>query len=491
MKTKLLLFIFMFMIGASISFSQQSLEAISVHSSPTVDGIVDDIWNNAPELTVALGETYDNSNPASITDCAGCHSYNSDIAVKLKAVYTAEKLYVLATWSDPTASFTRDGSWSFANGSWEKPNPEQSEDRISFFWPMGEIKGTYNTGGCMAKCHMYYPTDTDPHVSTHDIVDDAWLESGRADMWHSKAARGAAYLSTSGTDLVINPVTHEVTGGTLSMIGFADDKYADVWAPDSINGEDGGRYGDAGSGGYSHNRIGNKSRPKYMEKSPIDYGDAMTLTQDEINAGESVGDGTTGVSDADAATYWAAYGNFNAIVPERILSQANGSRGDLAFGAVWNNGTWFAEIARDLNTGNDDDIQFNTSEEYTFGVAEFDNSRHGYEHRTSKMYTFKFAPTVGIDDQVTTVPDSYELLQNYPNPFNPVTTISFHLPKSEFVSIKVFNSAGEIVDSLINKQMQAGSHSIQWNASDVSSGVYYYKITGGKYSAVKKCIVLK
>ena len=178
-------------------------------------------------------------------------------------------------------------------------------------------------------------------------------------------------------------------------------------------------------------------------------------------------------------------------MPERILSQANGSRGDLAFGAVWNNGTWFAEIARDLNTGNDDDIQFNTSEEYTFGVAEFDNSRHGYEHRTSKMYTFKFAPTVGIDDQVTTVPDSYELLQNYPNPFNPVTTISFHLPKSEFVSIKVFNSAGEIVASLINKQMQAGSHSIQWNASDVSSGVYYYKITGGKYSAVKKCIVLK
>lgn len=210
-------------------------------------------------------------------------------------------------------------------------------------------------------------------------------------MWHSKGGRGAGFSSVSGSGLTIDPQTSEVTSGTLSMIGFADDTYVDVWVDDTQNGEDGGRYGDAGSSAYSHNRIGDKSRPKFMEKSPADYSDAMILTQAEIDAGECVGDATTGVSDADAAIYWSAYSNLKAIVPERILSTPTGSRGDLEFGAVWTDGVWKAEIGRKLNTGNDDDIQFtNLANEYLFNVAQFDNSRHGYEHRTSDNLYMKF-----------------------------------------------------------------------------------------------------
>ena len=491
MKEKLKLSLLMIFLSTSLLLSQQSLNAIFTTDSPTVDGVIDNIWDNIPELTVALGETYDVHNPASINDCAGCHAYNSEITVKLKAVYTTDQIYVLATWPDPTASFTRGGSWSFANGSWEKPNSAQSEDRISFFWPISDITGTYNTGGCMAKCHMYYPTDTDPHVSTHGIVDDAWLTSGRADMWHSKAARGGAYLSASGTGLTIDPATSEVTAGTFSMLGYADDKYVDVWKPDAENGEDGGRYGDAGTSAYSHNRIEDKSRPKYIEKNPANYADAMILTQDEIDAGECAGDGTAGVSDADAATYWTAYATLNAVVPERILRTPDGSRSDLGFGAVWNNGTWTSEIVRDLNTGNDDDVQFDIAEEYLFGVAEFDNSRHGYEHRTSNMYTMRFDLSIDVDEQITEVPQDFVLKQNYPNPFNPSTAIKFAIPEAANVSLVIYDMLGNQVEVLVDNQMNAGYYTFTWNALNYASGIYFCQMTANKFIRVNKMLLIK
>jgi len=367
------------------------LNAIPAVGAPVVDGLVDGTWAEAPALTVALGETNDVHDPASIDDCTGCHAFSSDVTVTLKALHTKDRIFMLATWPDPTASFTRGGSWTYLDESWQKPNPEQSEDRMSFFWPIGDITGNpHDTGGCMSKCHMYYPTDTDPHESSHGIVDDAWLESGRADMWHSKAARGGALISAQGVGIAVDEETHEITSGTFYMRGYADDKYVDAWAADDVNGEDGGRYGDAGGSAYSHNRISDKSRPKYMETNPANFADAMILTQSEIDGGEVVGDADTGVSDADAALYWANYADLKAVVPERILRTPVGSRADLEFGAVWSSGYWRAEFARPLDTGNDDDVQFDTSKEYPFNVAAFENSRHGYEHRTSETQIMKF-----------------------------------------------------------------------------------------------------
>lgn len=63
---------------------------------------------------------------------------------------------------------------------------------------------------------------------------------------------------------------------------------------------------------------------------------------------------------------------------------------DVRFGANWNDGIWTVEISRRLKTGNSDDIQFVLDEEFFFGVAVFDNSRHGYQHKTSEMYSMKF-----------------------------------------------------------------------------------------------------
>ena len=497
-----LLYLLLFIPGFLFAQNSRVLRAFNVTNAPTVDGIVDQVWESATELNVPLGETFDVHNPASIMDCAGCHSYNSSYNLKLKAVYTTDRIHVLAKWTDSTASFTRNGSWDFSSGSWAKPNSEQSEDRIALFFPIGQITGNpYNTGGCMAKCHTYYPTDLDPHVSSHGIVDDAWLESGKADMWHSKAGRGAAYLSASGSNLTINPSTHEVIGGTFSMTGYIDDKWVGVWAHDSINGEDGGRYGDGGSSGYSHNRIGDKSRPKYMETAPVDFADAMVLKDIEITNGECVGDATAGVSDIDATDYWTNYASLNAVVPERILKAPSGSRGDIDFGAVWNNNEWTAEFSRALQNGNDDDVQFDVTQKYIFGSAIFENSRHGYEHRTSRMDTLIFDSAVGVEDISENLPDSYKLLQNYPNPFNPSTTIRYALPFDSNVKISIYKVTGELVKVLVSGTKTAGNYEVTMNTAhektEFSSGIYFYQIEANaidgsnSFKQTKKMILLK
>lgn len=88
-------------------------------------------------------------------------------------------------------------------------------------------------------------------------------------------------------------------------------------------------------------------------------------------------------------------------------------------------------------------------------------------------------------------PDDYVLDQNYPNPFNPSTTIRFSIPESDLVSIKIYNSLGEQVAELVNRELPAGSYTVDWNAENASSGIYLYTLTSNKFSSTKKMILLK
>ena len=94
-------------------------------------------------------------------------------------------------------------------------------------------------------------------------------------------------------------------------------------------------------------------------------------------------------------------------------------------------------------------------------------------------------------EEKNTAPAGYILHQNYPNPFNPGTEISFSLAKSSFVTLEIYNSLGQKVATLINDEMNSGSHKITFNASDLSSGVYYYKIQAGEFQSVKKMLLLQ
>jgi hypothetical protein len=99
--------------------------------------------------------------------------------------------------------------------------------------------------------------------------------------------------------------------------------------------------------------------------------------------------------------------------------------------------------------------------------------------------------STGVADKNEGLPVVFALEQNYPNPFNPATTIAFHLPASSFVTLKVFNTAGQEIASLVDRQLPAGDHRTEWNASGVPSGIYFYRIQAGIYSETKKLVVLK
>jgi len=89
------------------------------------------------------------------------------------------------------------------------------------------------------------------------------------------------------------------------------------------------------------------------------------------------------------------------------------------------------------------------------------------------------------------IPKDFSLSQNYPNPFNPVTTIRYGLPKKEYVNLTIYNALGQKVLTLVNDTKPAGFHQIQWNASGVGSGIYFYIIQAGDFKEIKKCLIIK
>lgn len=100
--------------------------------------------------------------------------------------------------------------------------------------------------------------------------------------------------------------------------------------------------------------------------------------------------------------------------------------------------------------------------------------------------------TVGIDEQETEeIPTTFSLSQNYPNPFNPTTTIKYSIPNAGLVTLTVFNILGEQIKTLINQEMPAGNHTVQFNASSLASGIYLYRIQSGSFIQTKKMLLLK
>jgi len=96
-----------------------------------------------------------------------------------------------------------------------------------------------------------------------------------------------------------------------------------------------------------------------------------------------------------------------------------------------------------------------------------------------------------INQFVDNIPKTFSLKQNYPNPFNPITTIEFELPKSEFVTLKVYNILGQEVTTLVSKKLQAGKYKYTWDASTFASGIYYYRIQAGTFIKTRKLILMK
>jgi len=99
--------------------------------------------------------------------------------------------------------------------------------------------------------------------------------------------------------------------------------------------------------------------------------------------------------------------------------------------------------------------------------------------------------TTGFEPISQISPEAYSLTQNYPNPFNPTTSIKFAIPKNEFVSLKVYDMLGKEVATLVNQNANAGEYEVTFDATKLTSGVYFYKLTSGNFSDVKKMILVK
>jgi Secretion system C-terminal sorting domain len=102
-------------------------------------------------------------------------------------------------------------------------------------------------------------------------------------------------------------------------------------------------------------------------------------------------------------------------------------------------------------------------------------------------------PSIGIK-KISTIAEQFALLQNYPNPFNPVTRIRFSIPqgtRGSSVNLVIYDSQGKQTAVLVNEQLSSGTYEYDWNALDFASGIYYYRLTTGSYSQVRKMILVK
>ena len=169
---------------------------------------------------------------------------------------------------------------------------------------------------------------------------------------------------------------------------------------------------------------------------------------------------------------------------------------------VWNTATELNnngfEVQRSFNGSDFSTIGFvkgygTTSEEHNYSYTDKPNTAAA----ATVYYRLKQVDLDGTSNYSSTltvvydVPSRFDLSQNYPNPFNPTTVIKYEIAKTTDVSLKVYNSIGQEVAELVKGEIEPGTYKVQFDAKNLSSGVYFYKLTAGDFVTVKKMIVMK
>jgi Secretion system C-terminal sorting domain/CARDB len=127
-----------------------------------------------------------------------------------------------------------------------------------------------------------------------------------------------------------------------------------------------------------------------------------------------------------------------------------------------------------------------------YAVLDQENSIAEIHEDNNKGYAILGSSSVtGVEDENFIIPEEYVLYQSYPNPFNPSTTIKYSLPNSDIVSLKVFDILGREVAILLDEYKTAGTHTVEFNASGLASGVYFYQLRAQNFVEAKKMVLLK
>jgi PAS domain S-box-containing protein len=247
------------------------------------------------------------------------------VEVSLKALYDQDNLFIFATWPDATKSVEKD-SWIFDGKQW---NLTGNEDRIAFLWNIDDSISGFNIGGCAMLCHGDRMHTNDP--------------SELGDLWHWKAGR-------------TNP------------IGYAEDEWIDDTVVEGYteSAREAAFYVDGSqtieNEGYIKNINSGGDGPKYYEPAPQDPADSQFIFLSEVENGETV--------EVKENTRF----NTNDSIPGYILRKPPENRGDIEAKGLWLGGRWQVEFRRKLNTGYDNDVQFDISKTYRFGISVMDNS---------------------------------------------------------------------------------------------------------------------
>jgi len=132
-----------------------------------------------------------------------------------------------------------------------------------------------------------------------------------------------------------------------------------------------------------------------------------------------------------------------------------------------------------------------TTEPKTYSFIDANINSGSFTYRLKQVDfdgSYEYSNEINVD---VTGPAQYSLEQNYPNPFNPSTLIKYSVAQDGFVNVSIFNLLGEKVATLVNSNMKAGSYELNFNASQLSSGVYFYSIEAGDFKAVRKMMLMK
>jgi hypothetical protein len=130
----------------------------------------------------------------------------------------------------------------------------------------------------------------------------------------------------------------------------------------------------------------------------------------------------------------------------------------------------------------------NTRLDYKVRAKDISNHTSNYSSVVTMLHG---APWKRGVSSVAETPQEYSLHQNYPNPFNPSTEINYSIQEPSFVTLSVFNTLGQEITQLVGEYKEAGNYSVRWQASNLPSGMYFYKITAGLFNDTKKMILAK
>ena len=114
-----------------------------------------------------------------------------------------------------------------------------------------------------------------------------------------------------------------------------------------------------------------------------------------------------------------------------------------------------------------------------------------YAFDATGLYRYNLMTLSVKNKKYPNIPNKFRLFQNYPNPFNPTTTIRYQLPQAAHVIVAIYDLQGRLVETLVNGEKAAGRYSVQWHAANMPSGVYFYRIQAGRFTAAKKLLLLK